>query len=83
MFLSTMPRLLIMALLKPPQLNDTSFMADRLQPPTMGNRLAHTYLQKTREERGKAEGVDSVSAADRLDVGTDKSGLCPRAGLPS
>jgi hypothetical protein len=39
-----MPRLLIIALLKPPQLNDTSFIADRLQPPTIGSRLAHTYL---------------------------------------
>jgi hypothetical protein len=46
MLRSTIPRLLIMALLKPPQLKDSSFMADRLQPATIGSRLAHTYLQK-------------------------------------
>jgi hypothetical protein len=44
MLRSTMPRFDIIALLNPPQEKDTSFMALRLQPATIGSRLPHTYL---------------------------------------
>lgn len=39
-----MPTFEIIALLKPPHEKETSFIALRLQPATMGSRLPHTYL---------------------------------------
>jgi hypothetical protein len=52
-----MPRLEIMALLKPPQEKETSFIAERLQPATIGSRLPHTYLERgVARGRGNAQG---------------------------
>lgn len=87
MLRSTMPRLLIMALLNPPQLKDTSFIADRLQPPTMGNRLAHTYLQDNTQTSSQPYVILCSCACAALNVQDASTGaaasqpqMSPRVG---
>ena len=59
-----MPKLLIMALLNPPQLKLTSFIADKLQPATMGKRLPHTYQGYVTPSRGPDRITEKTGSAD-------------------